>query len=94
MARADREKYPAFMWCREKGADWYLPAIEELEELFKVKIIVSETMRSKGGKSLSNFHWSSSENGEFCAWLVFVNDAYTTNTSKNGNYYVRAVSAF
>ncbi len=97
MARADREEYPAFMWCREKGADWYLPAEEELEELFEVKTIVSETMRSKGGKNLSGFFlWSSSEHDEFCkcARGVCMYGGDTSYDLKYNYYYVRAVSAF
>ena len=94
MARADREEYPAFMWCREKGADWYLPAHKELVELSKVKTIVSETMRSKGGKNMSDFHWSSSEDNKFCAWGVPMFDGYPNYDTKLNSYYVRAVSAF
>ena len=95
MARADREEYPAFMWCREKGADWYLPSKEELGELSEVKTIVSETMRSKGGNILRGFHWSSSENGELCAWGVYMYNGRTYDGNKDAyDAYVRAVSAF
>ena len=94
MARADREEYPAFMWCREKGADWYLPSKKELGELSEVETIVNETMRSKGGKNVSDLYWSSSEDDKFCAWVVNMNDGYDHYGYKRYGYYVRAVSAF
>ena len=28
--------FPAFQWCRELGAGWYLPAIEELEKVWNL----------------------------------------------------------
>ena len=94
MARADRKEYPVFMWCRGKGADWYLPSKEELVELSEVRTIVSETMRSKGGKNLSDWYWASSEYDECFAWYVGMGNGRTYFYYKDYLYYVRAVSAF
>lgn len=79
-----QEKYPAFAWCANLGAEWYLPAIEELV-LFtldeSVYDAVNCTLAAKEGTELCNIeddfgYWSSTEDnesnssGEFCAWGV------------------------
>ncbi len=102
MARADSAEYPAFVWCRDKGEDWYLPAIEELELLLlndAVHDAVNKTLESRGAIKLFNkgelaWYWSSTECGEFCAWFVNMYYGSTNNYSKFYNSYVRAVSAF
>ena len=51
MSRSDSEEYPAFVWCRNKGRDWYLPAIDELELLVwddNIRNIVSDTLERHG----------------------------------------------
>jgi hypothetical protein len=37
MRRSDSENFKPFVWCRNKGKDWYLPAKEELEAIYKNK---------------------------------------------------------
>ena len=100
-------KYPAFKWCADLGEGWYLPAIEELK-LFTLNSAVydavNQTLAIKG-KKLANlgdiyWYWSSTEydyqnsSGNFCAWLVYMTNGYTSNTFKLNDYSVRAVSAF
>ena len=95
MARADSENYPAFQWCRAKGDEWYLPSLEELELLYKVKDKVNKTLIDKSMKELSGRYWSSMEISEISAWLVPMSDGGDTfNDYKFANLYVRAVSAF
>lgn len=101
MARGDADQYPAFTWCRDKGADWYLPAIDELRLLLlndSVHDVVNKTIAQKGGTELYDIglYWSSSEYNEFCAWYVYMGSGYTFNANRNKyrNLYVRAVSAF
>ena len=94
MARADSENYPAFQWCRAKGDEWYLPSLEELELLYKVKDKVNKTLIDKSMKELSGRYWSSTEQTVFLAWLVGMSDGYTRNYYKGDYYDVRAVSAF
>lgn len=104
MARADSAEYPAFVWCRNKGRDWYLPAIDELKLLLlndSVHDAVNKTLESRGVTKLTErnefgFYWSSTEvNGdEFCAWYVGMDDGSTSLDDKFYNFYVRAVSAF
>ena len=105
MARADSSQYPAFQWCRAKGAEWYLPAIDELKLLLlndEVHKAVNKTLDQHGADKLSEkgeteWYWSSSEHEflyEFCAWFVFLDDGTTDGSVKIDDYYVRAVSAF
>ena len=105
MSRSDSARYPAFVWCRAKGKDWYLPAIDELELFLldsSVHEAVNRTLKEQGGDSLTDigifeWYWSSTEyeNDKKCrAWYVLTDDG-RTNDGKKGNYaYVRAVSAF
>ena len=105
MARADSSQYPAFQWCRAKGAEWYLPAIDELKRLLlndEVRNAVNKTLDQHGAVKLgkkgeTGWYWSSSEyvgNNQFCAWLVYMSLGRAGNFTKYINGYVRAVSAF
>ena len=105
MARADSSQYPAFQWCRAKGAEWYLPAKYELNLLLhydEVYKAVNKTLKQQGADKLSEKgayvgSWSSSEyvdNNQFCAWYVGMYYGFTDFNTKFSNYYVRAVSAF
>lgn len=93
-----RNKYPAFAWCDRLGEGWYLPSIEELKKFTLDKAIntqVNETLESRGCQTIYNgYYWSSSEDDKFFAWLVYMNYGGAGNLSKDGNYYVRAVSVF
>lgn len=96
MARADSEEYPAFQWCRAKGDEWYLPSLEELELLYKVKDKVNKTLRDKSMEELINsWYWSSTEKNSDRAWYVNMCHGYTTSClSEIYQFSVRAVSAF
>lgn len=97
-----REKYPAFAWCADLVEGWYLPAMEELRKFTledDVRDAVNRTLATKG-KQIANIgdkhlYWSSTECGEFCAWIVRMSDGFTLSYDR-GFYaaYVRAVSAF
>ena len=102
MARRDADQYPAFTWCRNKGADWYLPAIDELELLLlndSVHDAVNKTLNQKCGTKLYDkgkdweFYWSSTEYNLASAWGVDMRNG-TLVRLKNDSTYVRAVSAF
>ena len=103
MSLANKDEYPAFEWCRSKGKDWYLPAINELKLLLlntDVRNAVNQTLKQQGCTLLVDFgwfkyYWSSTEVNEFCAWIVSVSYGDTGIYDKLSNYYsVRAVSAF
>ena len=97
-----REKYPAFAWCADLVEGWYLPAMEELRKFTlddDVHDAVNHTLATKGkqiaNKGDDSWYWSSTESGEFCAWIVRMSDGFTLSLDR-GFYaaYVRAVSAF
>lgn len=100
VARGDAADYPAFTWCRDKGEEWYLPAIEELELLLRndsVRDTVNRTLAQKCGAKLydsSGLYWSSTEDDGLCAWFVSMNIGYTHTDLKYYDYYVRAVAEF
>ncbi len=95
MSRSDSAEYSAFVWCRAKGNDWYLPAIDELKLLYSVRDTINSTLKEQGGNTLSDWYWSSTEEAEFGAWNVLVVSGNTdVGNSKYCFNYVRAVSAF
>lgn len=103
MALTGSAKYPAFVWCRNKGKDWYLPALYELIRLLindSVRNAVNKTLENRGGTKLYyntgkwECYWSSTEQTELYAWLVNIYNIYNKDDYKFFHYYVRAVSAF
>ena len=105
MARADSSHYPAFQWCRAKGAEWYLPARDELKLLLlndEVRNAVNKTLDQHGAVKLvekgeTGGYWSSSEyvgNNQFRAWIVNMYYGTTYDSLKSNSRDVRAVSAF
>ncbi len=98
MSLASKDEYPAFEWCRSKGKDWYLPAINELKLLLlnsDVRNAVNQTLKQQGGTLLPKFScWSSTEDDELCAWLVYMIGGNTYSYNKYYSSFVRAVATF
>ena len=98
MQRGDSDQYPAFVWCRNKGADWYLPAKDELMTIYNNKSAINSTLAKYGAQLEDYWYWSSTEYEdyapEFWAWLVSMGYGYTYYNGKYSYGYVRAVSAF
>ena len=95
MAHSDSEAYPAFVWCRAKGRDWYLPAKDELESIYAAKEKINLTLERLGKIIVGKyFCWSSTEKDEIRAWIVHTFNGYTHYGNQSNYRYVRAVSAF
>ena len=95
MRRKDYAEYPAFKWCREQGEEWYLPSKEELLVLYRVIGLVNKTLTQYSDEQIKkNWYWSSTEEDEFCACLVYMYDGGPSDYYKDIHYYVRAVSTF
>ena len=76
------QKYPAFKWCDEytdwaDNSEWYLPAKDELDQLYTVKDYVNAAIEkitagddtvTKLGTGWSGFFWSSSQDDIDDAW--------------------------
>ena len=97
MQRGDSDQYPAFVWCHNKGADWYLPAMDELKAIYNNKSKINSTLAEYGAQLTNGWRWSSTEfedNPKFWAWLVAMYDGDTNGYDKCLDSSVRAVSAF
>ena len=95
MSRSDSEVYPAFVWCRAMGRDWYLPAKDELKSVSAAKHKINVTCILLGKRVLGRrWYWSSTEYNKFCAWYVGVDSGNPYGPNKGVSYCVRAVSAF
>ena len=99
------EKYTAFKWCDdytdESGnSDWYLPAKEELNQLYEVKDYLNtviEKITAGGGTAVSlgtRYYWSSSQLADPQAWYQSFSDGDQDGNLKNYINSVRAVRAF
>ena len=88
---ADCSSSPAAIAARSYGAEWFLPSINELNEIY----INRATLEAVPGFSaFSNYYWSSTEYDFYDAWEQnFVNgtQGYLGKASTNS---VRAVRAF
>ena len=103
-SRKDINKFRAFEWCVQKGADWYLPAIDELKLLLtndEVHGAVNLTLNQKRATPLEDLgsfknYWSSTEdrNSDHCAMVINMYDRKLDDGPKDWRYYVRAVAAF
>ena len=98
-------KYPAFKWCDDYtdasgNSEWYLPAKDELNQLYTVKEYVNaaiDKIIAGGGtatKLSTKSYWSSSEISYDGACYQRFYDGGQNNTYKNNASSVRAVRAF
>lgn len=106
MAHTDCNEYPAFVWCRNKGKDWYLPAIEELEVLIlntDVYYAVNKRLEDIGATKLYNKEKQENDNYcsstgvkdvKFCSWPYYRDKPSSGFSSGLYKYYVRAVAQF
>ena len=98
MARSDSQYFEAFEWCRAKGSSWYLPAKDELVQIYNNKDKLNSTLRQYGTALSDSDYWSSTEfvdyDPEFCAWDVYMINGHPNTFYKDYDGYVRAVSAF
>ena len=82
----------AAIWCRNKGAAWYLPAQNELMTISNNRSILNTTLSSIGGTQLgTSFYWSSTEHDSTYAHIVSLVNGSSGTSEKNKSYTVRAV---
>lgn len=81
--------YAALISAKSKHGgytDWFLPSKDELNEIYKHKAIIGNTI---------NFYWSSSESNENQAWGQRFDDGYQYfDLDKHYESQVRAIRAF
>lgn len=105
-----KNKFPAFAWCANHGNGWYLPAIEELKELYlndAVYKCVNASLIARDATTLADkkvygsvCYWSSTERRGYKDALIATKFSTTYESWwgdwRNGNSgsNVRAVSTF
>lgn len=93
-----QNKYPAFVWCKNLGSGWYIPAVNELREL----LLISSSTTFSRAISTNNatpfasqgYYLSSTEMDEYWVYIV---DAQTRKESANYKqytYHTRAIRSF
>ena len=82
---------PAALAARSLGADWFLPSINELNQIYDNKITLEGV---SGFTAFSDYYWSSTENADYRAWGQRFYDGYQVNYYKDYPGNVRAVRAF
>jgi len=81
----------AALAARSLGADWFLPSINELNQMY----INKDDLESVSGFSpFSGYYWSSTEGDIFYAWTQYFSSGGQYGGNKDGAGNVRAVRAF
>ncbi len=98
MARSDSQYFDPCEWCRAKGSSWYLPAIDELVQIYNNKGELNSTLSQYGTLLNIYWYWSSTEyvddKPEFYVRYINMSNGNPNFSLKSIDYYVRAVSAF
>jgi hypothetical protein len=82
---------PAALAARSLGAQWFLPSINELNQMY----INRATLEAVSGfTAFSNYYWSSTEYDSLNAWEQNFVNGLQSNASKDITNFVRAVRAF
>ena len=83
---------PAALAARSLGAQWFLPSIKELNQMY----INKSTLEAIPGFTAfgNHFYWSSSDYSSNSAWGQFLNSGSWTDQNKSYANRVRAVRAF
>ena len=88
--------YPAFKWCAEQGEGWYLPAFNELNEIYNNRSAINSTLSANGYASLgTSWYWSSTEyNSSHAYSLSFGGYGSDDDGKLDYTFCVRAILAF
>lgn len=80
---------------RETYNDWFLPSINELNEIHQHKTIIDSTAQAKGGSNFANAkYWSSTQNTLYMAEQLDFTNGSRSGKPKNSQYRVRAIRAY
>ena len=82
---------PAALAARSYGPEWFLPSINELNQMYINKTTLEAV---SGFSAFSSYYWSSTEYDNFYAWVQFFSFGGQYNGFKDGTNIVRAVRAF
>ena len=87
-------KYPAFKWCSDRGTGWYLPARNELQELYNQKAVVDEVLLAQELSPLGEWLWSSTESTYSYAYMLNMVAGQWRYYNKDDANEVRAIYSF
>ena len=105
----DINNYPAFKWCKEHGADWYLPSSTELQWLWDVTSggkheydcdemkAFNKILADNGGTAIDeDYYWSSNETSEnLIEFVAFMrNSVICADPQKTSKMLTRAITRF
>jgi hypothetical protein len=84
---------PAALAARSLGPEWFLPSVEELNQMYIHKTTLEAV---SGFSAFSNYYWSSTEGNTRNAWGRYFTNGHQfyDNKSSTEDYSVRAVRAF
>jgi len=88
---ADCSSAAAALAARSYGPEWFLPSVNELNEMFINKTTLEAVV---GFSAFSNYYWSSTEFVNNIAWFQNFDYGNQFYYNKNINLIVRAVRAF
>jgi hypothetical protein len=75
--------------------DWFLPSIDELNQMYLNKTIINNIAIANGGSNFrTTYYWSSTELADYSALSQNFSNGLQYNTNKTDTVYVRAVRAF
>ena len=93
-----QSRLPLFKWCDDLGKGWYLPAIEELRDICRQKVLINRVSAENGFTTLKeNHYWSSTEIGTYAAQNLYFPKGTPSQSDVDKNFYrfyVRAVFEF
>lgn len=84
---ADGHGHPAAQACRNRGADWYLPAKDELSMIYSSRAQLDTANLPTG----TGEYWSSTENNDSLAWSQRFSDGFQYYYGKGAAHPVRCV---
>lgn len=87
------DQYPAFLWCKSHGPDWYLPSLNEMKEILHNDCVIN-ALKIHGihTPSLKN-HWTSTEVNSRFAYMLSRKDDLE-KSAKEVQALVRAICLF
>ena len=89
MIAAGASAHPAAQSCRGHGANWYVPAQQELALIWTNRTAIG--LSSKGINTGGTYYWSSTQHSTSYAWVQRFSDGNQDNNGKTNNYRVRCV---
>ncbi len=89
-----RRYFPAFAKCADYGPDWYLPAINELIQIYKVVKRLNYTLSMYNYDTLQSSYFSSTEHNANSVCQVFMQKGNVYEVYKDSPCYIRAITTF